>query len=156
MSQKSLSLADLADLTLLDDAGNPVPLGSLVGKRVLIFFFPKADTPGCTTQACGFRDAFPRIEAAGAVVIGVSPDEPAALAKWKKKQNLPYTLLSDPEHRLMDRVGTWGEKSMYGKTYMGVIRSHVVFNEKGEAEAVELKISPEDSITKGVKVLLGS
>jgi peroxiredoxin Q/BCP len=148
------SLTDLADIPLRDDADNPVSLADFVGRRVLIFFFPKAATPGCTTQACGFRDAFPRIEAAGATVIGISPDSPKDLAKWRRKENLPYTLISDPDHRVAEAFGAWGEKSMYGKTYMGIIRSHFVFDTSGKVEAAEVKVSPADSIEKGVASLL--
>jgi peroxiredoxin Q/BCP len=121
---------------------------------VLIFFFPKAGTSGCTTQACGFRDAFPKIEAAGATVIGISPDPPKALAKWRAKEQLPYVLLSDPDHKVADQFGVWGERSMYGRKFMGIIRSHFVFDEHGTVEAAEVKVSPKDSIDKGVGSLL--
>jgi peroxiredoxin Q/BCP len=148
------TLAALADHPLTDDSGHPVSLASFIGKRVLIFFFPEADTPGCTTQACGFRDSFPQITEKGAVVIGISPDAPPALAKWRKKQNLPYILLSDPDHVIAERFGAWGEKSMYGKKYMGIVRSHFVFDETGKVVAAEVKVSPADSIKKGVAELL--
>src|SRR3954471_13676520 len=128
---KSLTLKDLSDVTLLTDEGKPVSLADFAGKRLLIFIFPRAATPGCTEQACGFRDAFPKIEAAGATEIGISIDEPKALAKWKAKEKLPYTLLSDPEHKIIDRLGAWGERSMYGKKFMGTIRSHFVVAEDG-------------------------
>lgn len=140
--------------TLLNDEGKTVSLADFIGKRVLIFFYPKAGTSGCTTQACGFRDAFPTIEANGATVIGISPDLPKALAKWKAKENLPYTLLSDPEHKVADQFQVWGEKSMYGRKYMGILRSHFVFGPDGKLEAAEVSISPKDSIAKGVKALV--
>jgi peroxiredoxin Q/BCP len=149
------SLKDFAGTTLLNDQGKPVSLADFVGKRVLIFFFPKAATPGCTTQACGFRDAFPKIEAAGATVIGISPDQPKALAKWRAKERLPYVLLSDPDHKVADQFNTWGERSMYGRKFMGIIRSHFVFDEDGTVEAAKVKVSPKDSIEKGVGSLLG-
>jgi thioredoxin-dependent peroxiredoxin len=148
------SLQSLADLPLLNDEGKPVSFSDFVGKRVLMFFFPKAGTSGCTTQACGFRDSFPKIQDANAVVIGVSPDEPKALAKWRAKEKLPYVLISDPEHKLADRFGVWGEKSMYGRKYMGIIRSHFVFNESGNIDTAEVKVSPKDSVEKGVQSLL--
>jgi peroxiredoxin Q/BCP len=151
---KSLSLKDFSDVMLLNDEGKPVSLADFAGKRLLIFIFPRAATSGCTVQACGFRDAFPRIEAAGATVIGISTDEPKALAKWKAKEKLPYTLLSDPEHKLIDRLGAWGERSMYGKKFMGTIRSHFVVGEDGGVETAAIKISPKDSIEKGVATLL--
>jgi thioredoxin-dependent peroxiredoxin len=150
------SLKDFAEQTLLNDEGNPVSLADFVGKRVLLFFFPKAGTGGCTTQACGFRDSFPKITDAGATIIGISPDAPKALAKWKQKENLPYTLLSDPDHKVADQFGVWGEKSMYGNKYFGIIRSHFVFNKDGVVEVAEVKISPKDSIAKGMKSLIGS
>jgi peroxiredoxin Q/BCP len=146
-------LNDFAGQTLLNDEGKPISLADFAGKRVLLFFFPKAGTSGCTAQACGFRDSFPKITEAGATVIGISPDEPKALAKWKQKESLPYTLLSDPDHKVADQFGVWGEKSMYGNKYFGIIRSHFVFNANGDVEAAEVKVSPKDSIAKGVKAL---
>jgi peroxiredoxin Q/BCP len=151
---KALTLKDFADITLHTDEGKPITLADFAGKRLLIFVFPRAATAGCTEQACGFRDAFPKIEAAGATVLGISIDEPKALAKWKVKENLPYTLLSDPEHELIDRLGAWGERSMYGKKFMGTIRSHFVVDEKGKFETSAIKISPKDSIAKGMAALL--
>lgn len=154
--QKPLHLKELADLTLLNDEGKPVSLADFVGKRTLIFFFPRAATPGCTTQACGFRDAFPKLQEAGATVIGISPDEPKALAKWRAKEKLPYVLLSDPTHKVSERFGAWGERSLYGRKFMGILRSHFVFNADGTLETSELKVSPKDSIAKGVQALLKS
>lgn len=153
-AQKYPSLKDFAGITLLNDEGKPVSLADFIGKRVLLFIFPHAATPGCTTQACGFRDAFPKIQEGGATAIGISIDEPKALAKWKAKEKLPYTLLSDPEHKVIDRFGAWGERSMYGKKFMGTLRSHFVFNEAGNVESAEVKVSPKDSIEKGVESLL--
>ncbi len=148
------TLQALAGISLQDDMEQSVTLAQYLGKRLLIFFFPKAGTSGCTDQACGFRDAFPQIEAKGALVIGISPDAPKALAKWRAKESLPYILLSDPDHRLADAFGVWGEKSMYGKKYMGIIRSHFVVDAEGKIEAAEVKISPKDSVKKGVAALL--
>lgn len=149
-----LQVGDTApDFELLSDAGEPVKLSDFRGRRVVLFFFPKADTPGCTTQACGFRDHFPQIEVANATVIGLSPDEPKKLAKWKAKQNLPYTLVSDPDHAVAEAYGTWGEKSMYGKAYMGITRSHVVISPDGIIEDTQYKVSPKDSVEAAVKFL---
>lgn len=149
-----MNLKDFASIQLHTDAGTPITLADFVGKRTILFIFPKADTPGCTTQACGFRDNFPKIAEADAVVLGLSADSPAALAKWKTKQALPYTLLSDPEHQLIATLGAWGERSMYGKTYMGIIRSHLVFDAAGELVDSSIKISPKDSVEKGTAALL--
>src|ERR1700694_1649091 len=106
--QKHPGLKDLAGITVMTDENKPVTLADYVGKRTLLFFFPKAATPRCTTQACGFRDHFPQIKEAGAVVLGISPDSPAELAKWKADEKLPYTLLSDPEHKIAEKFGVWG------------------------------------------------
>ena len=128
---------------------------TLRGQRVILFFYPRAATPGCTTQACGFRDSFPVIQAAGATVIGVSPDAPEVLANWKAAEALPYALLSDPDNVVATQYGAYGEKSMYGRTYMGVIRSHFVIDAAGNFEDVQVKISPKASIKKAVGQLTG-
>jgi len=141
------------DFELLTDTGEPLKLSDLRGRRVVLFFFPKADTPGCTKQACGFRDRFPRIETANATVLGLSPDQPRALAKWKKKEDLPYTLLSDPEHEVAEAFGAWGEKSMFGKAYMGILRGHAIIGPDGTIEDLRLKISPDESVEEAVKFI---
>lgn len=141
------------DFELPNQDGQPVKLSDYRGKKVILFAYPKAGTSGCTTQACGFRDELPAFEAANAVVLGISPDEPAALKKWKAKENLPYDLLSDPEHTTLEAWGAWGEKSMYGKKYFGVIRSHWVIDEEGKVIDEQVKISPKKSIEKAVKLL---
>lgn len=150
-----MSKIKLQDLTeeLRDDQDKPITLASFAGKHVLLFIFPRAGTGGCTEQACGFRDSFPKIDAAGATVIGMSNDLPKALAKWKAKENLPYTLISDPDHKMIDKLGAWGERSMYGKKFMGTIRSHFVFDKNGNMESENIKISPKDSVKKGVEAL---
>lgn len=141
------------DFELLDSEEKPVSLSDYLGRRVVLFFYPKAGTSGCTTQACGFRDNFPSFEAANATVIGVSPDEPAALAKWISVENLPYTLLSDPDHKVADQYGVWGEKSMYGRKYLGIIRSHFVIDEQGIFEDIQFKVSPKNSIARALKTV---
>ncbi len=107
------------------------------------FSSPKRERRSAHTQACGFRDAFPRIEAAGATVIGISPDSPKALAKWKANQHLPYMLLSDPDHKIAERFGAWGERSMYGLKFQGIIRSHFVFNADGTVQSRGSKSKPQ-------------
>ena len=149
-----MNLGDMApDFELISDEGSPIRLSDLRGKKVVLFFYPKADTPGCTTQACGFRDNWPLIEAAGATVLGISPDTPEKLAKWRVKQNFPYNLLSDPEHEVAETYGVWGEKKLYGRAYMGIIRSHFVIDEDGRFADMQIKISPKNSIAKAVKFL---
>ncbi|WP_374686024.1 thioredoxin-dependent thiol peroxidase [Promineifilum sp.] len=149
-----LNVGDPApDFELLSDENQLVKLSDLRGRRVVLFFFPKADTPGCATQACGFRDRFPRIEAGNATVIGLSPDSPAKLAKWRAKESLPYTLLSDPDHQVAEAYGAWGEKQMFGKTYDGILRSHVIIGADGRLEDIRLRISPQESVDAAVAFL---
>jgi peroxiredoxin Q/BCP len=134
------------DFELKNQDGQTVRLRDFRGKKVVLFAFPKAGTSGCTTQACGLRDSFPRIQDANAIVLGLSPDPPEDLAKWKQAEHLPYDLLSDPEHGVIDQWGAWGEKSLYGKNYMGVIRSHWIIGEDGTILDAHVKISPTDSV----------
>ena len=132
-----LQIGDPApDFELLSDENQPIRLSDLRGRRVVLFFFPRADTPGCTAQACGFRDRMPVIETGNATVLGLSPDLPSALAKWRAKEKLPYNLLSDPDHEVADAFGAWGEKSMYGKTYEGIIRSTILIDRQGRIAQV--------------------
>lgn len=139
------------DFTLTSDEGTEISLADYRGKRVLIFFYPKAFTGGCTTQACGLRDAFPQIEAGNGVVLGISPDEHGRLAEWREAENLPYNLLSDPDHNVSEAYFSWGERSMYGNKFMGIIRSHFVVDAEGNFEDVQHKVSPKKSIEKALK-----
>lgn len=149
-----LTIGEMApDFELMSDENKSMKLSDLRGQRVVLFFYPKAGTSGCTTQACGLRDSFPQIEAAGATVVGVSPDLPEKLAKWKTAENLPYTLLSDPDNSVATQYGAYGEKSMYGRKYMGVIRSHFVIDAEGKFEDVRVKVSPKNSIKFALKQL---
>ena len=141
------------DFELKNQNGETVRLSDYRGKKVLLFAFPKAGTSGCTAQACGLRDAFPRFEEVNAVVLGISPDSPEDLKKWQQDENLPYDLLSDPDHRVLDEWGVWGEKSMYGNTYMGVIRSHWVIDEDGRIADAQVKVSPAESVERATSFL---
>jgi peroxiredoxin Q/BCP len=128
---------------LKDQDDNEVRLSSFAGRKVLVYFYPKADTPGCTTQACGLRDIAGDI--GDTAVLGISPDLPKKLAKFDEKYSLGFRLLSDPEHEAAEAYGAWGEKSMYGKKYLGVIRSAVLIDEEGKLAKVWPKISPKDT-----------
>jgi peroxiredoxin Q/BCP len=141
------------DFELKNQNGETVRLSDYRGKKVLLFAFPKAGTSGCTAQACGLRDAFPRFEEVNAVVLGISPDSPEDLKKWQQEENLPYDLLSDPDHRVLEEWGVWGEKSMYGNTYMGVIRSHWVIDEDGRIADAQVKVSPAESVERATRFL---
>jgi len=141
------------DFELLDSNEELVKLSDFRGRKVILFFYPEAGTSGCTTQACGFRDKFPAIEEADATVVGVSPDKPAALAKWKSEEKLPYALLSDPDHAIADEYGAWGEKTMFGNTYMGIIRSHFVIDEEGRIADARIKITPKNSVKEALETL---
>ena len=140
------------DFELSDQEGQPVRLSSLRGKTVVLYFYPKADTPGCTTQACGIRDRGADYDAAGAVVLGVSPDQPAKLRKFADKHGLPFTLLADPDHEVAEAYGVWVEKSMYGKKYWGNERSTFVIGPDGAIQRVLRKVKPaeHDELVLGV------
>lgn len=131
------------DFELPDQNGDPVTLSDLRGQTVILYFYPRADTPGCTVQACGVRDRGAEYDAAGARVIGVSPDEIDAVKKFAKKFDLEFTLLADADHAVAEAYGTWGEKSMYGKTYWGVKRTTFVIDAEGKIAKVFPKVSPK-------------
>jgi peroxiredoxin Q/BCP len=130
------------DFTLQSDAGETVTLSDLRGKPVVLYFYPKDDTPGCTTQACAIRDAYSEFEAAGAVVLGVSPDDEASHVKFRKKYDLPFTLLADIGHEVADLYGVWGEKKYMGRTYLGVSRSTFVIAEDGTVKRAMHDVKP--------------
>ena len=141
------------DFELTTDEGKVVKLSDYRGQRVLLFFYPRAATPGCTIQVCGLRDNYAAIEAVGATVLGISPDAPETLADWRKAESFPYNLLSDPDHAVADAYGVWGENEYNGRFYMGITRSHYVVDADGRLEDVQYKISPKNSIEKGLKQL---
>jgi len=132
--------------TLLDQNEERVRLSALVGQRVLVYFYPRADTPGCTTQACGLRDIGDRI--GDTVIIGISPDKPSKLKKFDDKYDLGFTLVSDLDHTIAEKYGVWVEKKNYGKTYMGVQRSAFLVGTDGKIERAWPKISPKDTPTE--------
>ena len=132
------------DFTLPDQDGEAVSLASLRGRKVVLYFYPKADTPGCTTQACGVRDHLPDYEEAGAVVMGASPDPVKAVKKFHDKQGLNFPLLADEDHAVAERYGVWVEKSMYGKTYMGNERTTFVIDPDGMVTDVLRKVKPAE------------
>jgi peroxiredoxin Q/BCP len=127
---------------LTSDSGETISLESLRGKPVVLYFYPKDDTPGCTTQACGIRDAYREFERAGAVVLGVSPDGERSHAKFKAKYGLPFTLLADPDHAVAEAYGVWGEKKFMGRTFLGVSRSTFVIDAAGTVKKVLRNVKP--------------
>jgi thioredoxin-dependent peroxiredoxin len=152
-----LEVGDQApDFTLLDQDGEEVSLSSFAGAPVLVYFYPKDDTSGCTTQACGIRDQWAEFEAAGAVVLGISPDPVDSHRFFAAKHELPHRLLADTEKEVIKGYGAWGTKSMYGREYEGVIRSSVLVGAHGSVAAVWPKIQPKqhaDAVLRAIKEL---
>jgi peroxiredoxin Q/BCP len=132
------------DFELADDTGEPVRMSGLRGRPVVLYFYPRDDTPGCTTQACSFRDAYGEFEERGAVVLGVSPDTEASHASFKAKHGLQFTLLADPDHEVAERYGVWVEKNTYGKKSMGIKRSTFVIDEEGKVAKAMLGVKPDN------------
>jgi peroxiredoxin Q/BCP len=141
------------DFTLVSDAGTQVTLSSFRGQPVVLYFYPKDDTPGCTTQACGIRDAWADFERAGAVVLGVSPDGEASHARFREKHGLPFTLLADPDHAVAEAYGVWVEKTLYGKRSMGVERSTFVIDAAGVLTRVFRKVKPAEHAAQVLEAL---
>jgi peroxiredoxin Q/BCP len=139
--------------TLLNQDGEKTSLEDFRGRKVLVYFFPRADTPGCTTQSCGLRDVAGQI--GETVIIGISPDKPAAQKKFDTKYGLGFTLLADEDHAVAEAYGAWGEKSMYGKKFMGIVRSAFLIDEKGKVEQAWPKISPKDTPMNLLRALAG-
>lgn len=128
---------------VLSDTGKKVALADFRGRPVVLYFYPKDDTSGCTTEACEFRDSWRAVQAAGAVVLGVSPDGVASHQKFKKKYELPFPLLADEDHSLAEAYGAWGEKSMYGRKYFGVLRTTYLIDAAGKIARVFEKVKPK-------------
>lgn len=139
--------------TLSDHLGTPVSLSDYTGRKLVIFFYPAAMTPGCTTQACDFRDSLEPLRVAGYYVLGISPDTPEKLAQFVEKENLTYPLLSDPDKAVMDAYGAFGEKTMYGKKVTGVIRSTIVVNEVGQVELARYNVRAAGHVASLAKQL---
>jgi peroxiredoxin Q/BCP len=139
------------DFALPDQSGQPVALSSFRGRKVLLYFYPKAMTGGCTAQACGLRDVAG--EVGDTVIVGISRDKPSLQAKFDQKYGLGFPLLSDADHAVADAYGTWGEKSMYGKKYMGIIRSAFLVDEEGKVAEAWYKVSPKDTAPNLLRAL---
>lgn len=131
------------DFTLQDDSGDQVTLSAFRGQKVVVYFYPKDNTSGCTKEACSFRDDYSQFTALGAAVIGISPDSIESHAKFKLQYGLPFYLVSDPDHVVAEAYGAWGEKKMYGRTYEGIIRSTFIVGEDGKLIKVFPKVKPE-------------
>ena len=136
------------DFTLTADSGEEVSLSSLRGRKVIVYFYPAAMTPGCTTQACDFTDSLDGLRGAGYEVLGISPDEPAKLAKFRERDHLTITLLSDPDKEVLQAYGAFGEKKLYGKTVEGVIRSTFVIDEDGALEQAQYNVKATGHVAK--------
>ena len=140
---------------LQDQDGNTVKLADFKGRKLLVYFYPKADTPGCTQQACSVRDAWDDLAARGVAVVGISPDPPAQQKKFQARYGLNFPLLADTDHKVAAAYGAWGEKSMYGKKYEGIIRSSFLVDEQGNILQSWPKVSPKDTVPNALKALGG-
>ena len=150
-----LNVGDKAPaFSLLNQEGKKVSLSDYKGKNLLLYFYPKADTPGCTKQGCSIRDASKELKKLGMAAVGVSPDEPKKQKKFDDKYKLGFPLLSDPDHKVAKAYGAWGKKSMYGKTYEGIIRSSFVIDGKGKIVQASYKVKPLDTVPNATGVLV--
>jgi peroxiredoxin Q/BCP len=144
-----LSTGDIApDFELIDQNNSTVSLSDFKGQKLLIYFYPRANTPGCTTQSCSVRDAIEDLRSLNISAVGISPDTPEEQLKFDEKYDLGFPLLSDPEHCVAEAYDAWGEKKNYGKTYMGIIRSSFLVDEKGQIAQVAYKVKPADTVPK--------
>lgn len=138
---------------LSDQTRNTVSLADFAGRKVMVYFYPKADTPGCTTQSCSVRDAAGELEQLGVARLGLSPDQPERQRKFDDKYSLGFPLLSDADHAVAEAYGAWGEKTMYGKTNMGIIRSSFLVDEEGKLAGAWYKVKPEATVPNAVEAL---
>ena len=136
------------DFSLTDDQGQTVSLSDFAGSTLVLYAYPAAMTPGCTTQACDFRDSLDALNAAGVKVVGISPDKPEKLAKFRERDGLTFPLISDPDHAVLEEYGAWGEKNLYGKKYVGVIRSTFVINGDGKIEQAMYNVKAKGHVAK--------
>ena len=141
------------DFEAMNDQGEKVRLSDYRGKRVVLYFYPADDTPGCTTQACSFRDVYPTVEQKNAVVLGVSPNDQASHQAFKAKYSLPFPLLIDADHKISETYGTWREREREGRKFMGILRSHFVIDEQGKVVDVQYDVKPAESAEKSVAAL---
>jgi peroxiredoxin Q/BCP len=141
------------DFELLSDTGETVKLSSLRGRPVVLYFYPKDNTSGCTTQACAIRDAWPDFQSAGAVVLGVSPDDVASHVKFRNDFDLPFSLLADTDHAVAEAYGVWAEKSRYGRTYMGIVRSTFVIDADGNVIKILASVQPATHAAEVLEIL---
>jgi thioredoxin-dependent peroxiredoxin len=141
------------DFALPDQNGDPVKLSDFRGREVLLYFYPKADTPGCTSQSCSVRDALPKLRELDIAAIGISPDTPKKQARFDTKYMLGFPLLSDPDHTVAEAYGVWGEKSMYGKKYMGIVRSSFLVDDEGKIRHAWYKVSPVDTVPNALAAI---
>ncbi len=154
MTEQRLRPGDAApDFTLPDADGNPVSLSSYRGRRVIVYFYPAAMTPGCTKEAVGFRDNLAALDEAGVAVLGISPDEPARLAKFRERERLNFPLLADPETKVLQEYGAYGEKKLYGKTTVGVIRSTFIVDADGRIEKAFYNVKATGHVERLLKEL---
>ena len=143
------------DFTLFDKDGNEVSLSDFSGKKIVLYFYPKDNTPGCTRQACAFAESFEKFKELDAVVIGISKDSVSSHVKFEEKYSLPFVLLSDPEHKVIEAFGAWQEKKNYGKTYFGTVRSTFIIDENGIIEKVMPKVKPDTNAAEILEYLKG-
>jgi len=149
-----LQVGDKApSFSLEDQNGRQVSLADFRGTKLLLYFYPKADTPGCTKQACSVRDSAESLQEAGAAAVGISPDRPDKQKKFDDKYDLRFPLLSDPDHKVAEAYGAWGPKSLYGRSYEGIIRSSFLIDEDGNVLQVAYSVKPEDTVPKAQEAL---
>lgn len=144
------------DFTLKDQEGNDIALSDYRDSKVLVYFYPKADTPGCTTQACSVRDAGPQLQDKSIQVLGISPDTPEAQKKFDEKYSLGFPLLADTDHSVAESYGVWGEKKKFGKVGMGIIRSSFLIDEAGKIVDLNYKVKPDETVPKALSAIEGA